>query len=90
VPRPPEQHALLRALGHILTRERTIRGISQRQVEERTGISEQYIRRLEAGSANPSYLALIAICGAIEADPLAVLRSAHEGLTLPTRFHPDE
>jgi len=59
----------------------------RRQIEERSGISEQYVSKLEAETANPSYLALVAICAAIGVEVPTLLGWAQEGLELSTRFH---
>jgi len=85
--RPSDQHAFLKALADVLVRERTIRAISQHDLETATGLSEQYIRRIEAGRGNPSYLALASIATALSLDLATLIALATKGLEPLKRFH---
>lgn len=56
----------LRNLGSALVKRRTLRGQTQEQISEATSISVQYIRKIERGTGNPSYLTLLAITEALD------------------------
>ena len=54
----PEEIALLQALGARIRTIRARRGMTQRALSERSGVSERYIAQFEAGSGNVSLLVL--------------------------------
>ena len=57
---------MLRRLGDVVVRRRITSGRSQESVAEAAGLSVQFLRRVERGTGNPSYLTLRAIAGALE------------------------
>ena len=54
----PDETALLQALGARLRLHRTRRGMTQRALSQRSGVSERYIAQFEAGGGNVSMLVL--------------------------------
>ena len=56
---------LLRALGKRVRELRKERGYSQEKLAELASIHENHVRRIEGGTANPSYLVLVRIAGAL-------------------------
>jgi XRE family aerobic/anaerobic benzoate catabolism transcriptional regulator len=54
----PEEIALLQALGLRMRTLRARRGMTQRALSERSGVSERYIAQFEAGGGNVSILVL--------------------------------
>jgi len=75
VPRDADQGAALQALGRVIRELRDAKGKTQAAIAEATGLTEQYIRKIERGKGNPSYLALQRIAAALGLDlqRLAVL-----------------
>jgi transcriptional regulator with XRE-family HTH domain len=65
---------LLRALGKRVRELRKERGLSQERLAELADIHENHVRRIEGGTANPSYLVLVRIARAL-------------GVTLPDLLH---
>ena len=65
MPRKADQEKALRALADVVVRERTLKGLTQEEVADAAGISVQYLRRIEAGRGNPSFLALRGIGSAL-------------------------
>ncbi len=57
--------SLLRALGKRVRELRQERGYSQEKLAELAGIHENHVRRIEGGTANPSYLVLIKLANAL-------------------------
>jgi transcriptional regulator with XRE-family HTH domain len=57
--------SLLRALGKRVRELRKERGYSQEKLAERAGIHENHVRRIEGGTANPSYVVLVKIAKAL-------------------------
>jgi len=58
--------ARLRALGKRVRELRTARKWSQERLAEESNIHENHVRRIEAGTANPSYLVLLRIARALD------------------------
>jgi len=58
--------ARLRALGMRVRELRQQRGWSQERLAEESSIHENHLRRIEAGTANPSYLVLLRIARALD------------------------
>ena len=57
--------ALLRTLGKRIRDLRHDRGLSQERLAELSDIHENHVRRIEGGTANPSYLVLVRIAKAL-------------------------
>lgn len=57
--------ALLRSLGKRIRDLRHDRGLSQERLAELADIHENHVRRIEGGTANPSYLVLVRIAKAL-------------------------
>lgn len=57
--------SLLKALGKRVRELRKERGYSQEKLAEYAGIHENHVRRIEGGTANPSYLVLVKIAKAL-------------------------
>jgi XRE family transcriptional regulator, regulator of sulfur utilization len=57
--------SLLRALGKRIRELRKERRYSQEKLAELASIHENHVRRIEGGTANPSYLVLIRIAKAL-------------------------
>ena len=54
----PSETALLRSLGKKIRELRHEHGFSQERLAELADIHENHVRRIEGGTANPSYLVL--------------------------------
>jgi len=63
--RKPAATAALKRLGDSVVRRRILTGKTQEDVAEAAGISVQFLRRIERGTGNPSYLTLQALSGAL-------------------------
>jgi transcriptional regulator with XRE-family HTH domain len=61
--------SLLRALGKRVRELRQERGYSQEKLAELAGIHENHVRRIEGGTANPSYLVLLKLARALGTSP---------------------
>lgn len=61
--------SLLRALGKRVRELRKERGYSQEKLAEHAGIHENHVRRIEGGTANPSYLVVVKIAKALRVSP---------------------
>jgi transcriptional regulator with XRE-family HTH domain len=61
--------SLLKALGKRVRELRKARGLSQERLAELADIHENHVRRIEAGTANPSYLVLVRIGKALGVRP---------------------
>ena len=70
---PPDR---ARALGQVVRAEREAAGLSQEDVAARGGVSVQLVRRLEAGTANPTVGTLSAVAGALGTSVSALLGTA--------------
>ncbi|WP_240917292.1 helix-turn-helix transcriptional regulator [Nocardioides sp. HDW12B] len=58
--------AAARSLGHTLRRRRDDAGLTQETLATRAGVSVQMVRRLEAGTSNPTLGTLYAIATALD------------------------
>ena len=56
-------------VGRNVERLRRARGMTQEQLAERSGFSQQYISGLENGRRNPTVVTLYEIATALEPDP---------------------
>lgn len=65
--------SLLRALGKRVRELRKERGYSQEKLAEHAGIHENHVRRVEGGTANPSYLVLMKLAKALSVKPSDLL-----------------
>jgi transcriptional regulator with XRE-family HTH domain len=62
----PSETQLLRSLGKRVRELRTARKWSQERLAEESSIHENHVRRIEGGTANPSYLVLLRIARALD------------------------
>jgi len=65
---------LLRSLGQRVRELRNEDGFSQERLAELAGIHENHVRRIEGGTANPSYLVLVRIARALGVTLTELLR----------------
>ncbi|MBC2653613.1 helix-turn-helix domain-containing protein [Novosphingobium aerophilum] len=63
-----------RLIGQNFARIRQARGLTQEQVAERSGFSQQYISGLERGHRNPTVVTLFELAQALGASPLDLLQ----------------
>ncbi len=69
----------VRALvGRNIARIRRERGLTQEEVEERSGFSQQYLSGLEQGQRNPTIVTLYEIAQALDAGVLDLLAGVEE------------
>jgi transcriptional regulator with XRE-family HTH domain len=61
--------AMLRALGKRVRDLRHARGFSQERLAELADIHENHVRRIEGGTANPSYLVVFRLARALGVKP---------------------
>ena len=61
--------AILRTLGKRVRDLRHDRGYSQERLAELAAIHENHVRRIEGGTANPSYLVVARIARALGVSP---------------------
>jgi transcriptional regulator with XRE-family HTH domain len=66
--------SLLRALGKRVRELRKERGYSQEKLAERAGIHENHVRRIEGGTANPSYVVLVKLAKGLGVTPGELMR----------------
>ncbi len=64
--------AMLRALGKRIRDLREERGLSQERLAELANMHENHVRRIEGGTANPSYLVVGRIARALGVSPSAL------------------
>jgi transcriptional regulator with XRE-family HTH domain len=63
-----------RLVGRNFARIRCEKGLTQEQVEELSGFSQQYISGLEQGRRNPTVVTLYELAQAVGVTPLDLLR----------------
>ncbi len=68
-----------RLVGRNLARIRRAQGLTQEQLEERSGFSQQYLSGLEQGRRNPTVVTLYELAQALGVSPLDLLRPDQEG-----------
>lgn len=74
----------MRALvGRNFARIRREKGLTQEQVEERSGFSQQYISGLENGVRNPTVVTLFELATALGASPVDLVTP--DGKSRPSR-----
>jgi transcriptional regulator with XRE-family HTH domain len=62
-------------VGRNFTRLRREKGLTQEQVAERSGFSQQYISGLERGRRNPTVVSLFELAQALQVDFLELLKA---------------
>lgn len=67
-----------RLLGARIKSLRRGRGLTQEQVAERTGLSVNYLSRIERGLENPTLDTLLGLAKALKAEPLDLFTFEHE------------
>ncbi len=60
-------------VGQNVARFRKQQNLTQEQLEERSGLSQQYISELERGQRNPTVITLYQITQALELEPAELL-----------------
>ncbi|MUH03675.1 helix-turn-helix domain-containing protein [Bombella sp. ESL0387] len=63
-----------RLVGKNFARLRQEKGLTQEQVEERSGFSQQYLSGLECGHRNPTVVTLYELAQALETTPVEFLK----------------
>lgn len=63
-----------RLVGANFARLRWAQGLTQEQVADRSGFSQQYISGLEQGRRNPTVVTLFELAQAVESTPQELLR----------------
>ncbi|MCP1274986.1 helix-turn-helix domain-containing protein [Gluconobacter albidus] len=63
-----------RLVGKNFARLRQEKGLTQEQVEERSGFSQQYLSGLERGYRNPTVVTLYELAQALETTPVEFLQ----------------
>jgi len=76
--RKPAAVAALKRLGAGVIQRRILTGKTQEDVAEQAGISVQFLRRIERGTGNPSYLTLRALSAALGVELDAMVREARK------------
>ena len=76
--RRPGELSALRRLGDAVVRHRIVGGLTQEDVSDRADVSVAFLRSLERGRANPSYLTLVRISQAIGVAVDALIREAQD------------
>ena len=61
-------------VGRNFARLRREKGLTQEQVEERSGFSQQYLSGLERGKRNPTVITLYELAQALQVEYLELLR----------------
>lgn len=73
-----------RLVGKNFARLRKARGLTQEQVSDRSGFSQQYLSGLEKGNRNPTVITLFELARCLETTPDEFLR----GVTSDTKTDP--
>jgi transcriptional regulator with XRE-family HTH domain len=63
-----------RLVGRNFARIRREKGLTQEQLEARSGFSQQYLSDLERGRRNPTIVTLYEIARALETEPAELIR----------------
>ena len=66
-------------VGQNFARLRKQKGMTQEQVEERSGISQQYLSGLESGRRNPTVITLHHLAEALGVTPVDLISPEGEG-----------
>ena len=75
-PHVPGSSKLLGALGCKVRALRAARGLTRRELAARSGLSERFLARIEAGDGNVSLLRFAALADALGVFPADLLRDA--------------
>lgn len=62
-------------VGENVRRIRAERGLTQEQLSEKSGFTQQYLSDLERGLRNPTVVTLFEIATALGTEPIELLRS---------------
>lgn len=68
-----------RLVGRNLARIRRAQGLTQEQLQERSGFSQQYLSGLERGRRNPTVVTLYELAQALGVSPLDLLQPDQDG-----------
>jgi transcriptional regulator with XRE-family HTH domain len=68
-----------RLVGSNFARIRREQRLTQEQVSERSGFSQQYISGLEQGRRNPTVVTLFELAQALKVEPIALLQPTFQG-----------
>ena len=68
-----------RLVGRNVARIRRAQGLTQEQVEERSGFSQQYLSGLERGRRNPTIVSLYLLAQALGVSHVDLVRPDGEG-----------
>ena len=66
-------------VGRNFARLRRAKGLTQEQVEERSGFSQQYLSSLERGKRNPTVITLYELAQALEVGHVELVMPDDEG-----------
>ena len=66
-----------RLVGDNVRRLRSDMGLTQEQLAERSGFTQQYISDLERGRRNPTVVSLFELAQALEVTPTALISPQH-------------
>lgn len=66
-------------VGRNLARLRREKGLTQEQVELRSGFSQQYLSSLERGRRNPTVITLFELAQALDTTPIELIQPDGEG-----------
>ena len=67
-----------RLVGRNLARVRRGQGLTQKQLQERSGLSQQYLSGLERGRRNPAVVTLYELAQALEVSYLDLLQPGRD------------
>lgn len=68
--------SILRRLGEAVVRSRVLADLTQEYVAETAGLSVGFLRKVERGTGNPSYLTMLKIAAALEIELEELVRIA--------------
>ncbi|KAA2211215.1 helix-turn-helix domain-containing protein [Teichococcus oryzae] len=67
-----------RLVGRNFARLRREKGLTQEQVEERSGLSQQYLSGLERGQRNPTVVTLFEVAQALGVTPVELIQPEND------------
>lgn len=76
VNRDPRRMDMHRLVGQNFARLRREKGLTQEEVEVRSGFSQQYLSGLERGVRNPTIITLFELAQSLDVDVIDLLNSA--------------
>jgi transcriptional regulator with XRE-family HTH domain len=77
--RGPSESSALERLGKVIADCRRAGGKTQEDVAHAAGLSEQFLRRIESGRGNPSFLSLLAISKALDVPLVDIVKDVIAG-----------